>query len=251
MPLEFCCYLLSTLLLFFWLSKPQKVVFKKLGLTFLGLGFLLFLFEFLGKFLNLYKRPISLFEIFANISVGVFYFLLFKFKEWNIVKFAPVVSSLALLLTLLGLKLGKLQNWKAVVFVHVFAALFAFALLLFSALFSAMRYWGEFKLKRKELNLPLGIPLNLWVRLENTFFFFGFIFLTLDLILNFILLKAEVGRFEWDSRIVSTLLIWLYYWFLFHADRWGVEFFKKHFAFFNILGATLLVLSLLFTRHGF
>ena len=251
MPLEFCCYLLSTLFLFFWLKKTENVIFKRLGLAFLGLGFVIFLLEFTAGFFKLYGRPVSLFEIFANISVGVFYFLLLKFQRWNIVKFAPVVSSLALLLTLLGLKLGKLENVKPVIFFHIFSSLFAFTLLLFSALFSVMRWLAENRLRRKELNLPLGLPLNLWVRLERSFFFFGFIFLTLDLILNFVLLKAEIGKLEWDSRITSTLILWFYYWFLFHTERWGVKFFKKHFAVLNTFGALFLVLTLIFTHHRF
>lgn len=251
MPFEFCCYLLSALFFFFWIRQPQKVLLKKLGFSFLGLGFSLFLAELILNLLGLYRAPLSVFTLLANTAVGIFYFLVLKFKRWNVEKVAPVVASLAFLLTLLGSRVGIFQKVGVFVLLHVGTFLFTFTLLLFSAFFSLMRVWGERRLKEKNLNLPLGVPLNLWVKLERSFFFFGFIFLTLDLILNFVLLKAQAENVGFDSRIAATFFIWLYYWLLFHLERWGVTFFKKHFAVFNLLGTAFLVLSLIFTHHNF
>ncbi len=249
MDLEFGCYLVAALLLWWWVYKPHRGGIKKAGLTCLGLGFLLFLLE---VFLSLLNRggTLSVFQILASTAVGLFYLVLLRFKRWNAVKIAPLVASVAFLFSLLGLKIGSFKWSSTFVLLHVVVSVFSFTLLVLSALFSLLRSIAESRLKRGRLELPLSLPVELWSRLERSFFFFGFIFLTLELIFNFIWLKVKMGALLlWDSRIVATLLLWVYYWVLFHLDRWGVSFVKRHFAVFNILGALLLVIVLIFTRH--
>ena len=248
MDLEFGCYLIAALLLWWWVYKPHRGGLKRAGLTCLGLGFLIFLLE---VFLTLLSRggTLSVFQILASTAVGLFYLVLLRFRRWDAVKIAPLVASVAFLFSLLGLKVGSFGWNNTFVFLHVVVSVFAFTLLVLSALFSLLRYVAERKLKRGQLELPLSLPVELWARLERSFFFFGFIFLTLELIFNFIWLKVKVGVLLWDSRIVATLLLWFYYWLLFHLDRWGISFVKRHFAVLNTLGALLLVVVLVFTRH--
>ena len=249
MDFEFGFYLLSTLFLFFWVQHPQRVLYKKLGFSFLGLGFTVFLSELA---LSIFKGlPISVFQILASTLVGIFYFIVIRFRGWNIDRFAPVVATLATVFSLLGLKIGSFEGKNLLIPLHVFTSIFAFSLLVLSAVFSLFRYYAEKRLKEKRLSLPLGVPISLWVKLERTLFFFGFILFTLDLILNLLLEREIFGTFRWDTRVFSTILLWVYYWILFHLDRFGVQVVRERFHLFNLLGALWLIGSLIFTRHGF
>jgi ABC-type uncharacterized transport system permease subunit len=249
MDFEFGFYLLATLFLFFWVQNPRKRIYKKLGFSFLGLGFTLFLFEFALAIFGRY--PLSVFQILASTLVGIFYFIVIRFKKWNIDKFAPVVATFATLFSLLGLKLGTFEQKNLLVPLHVFTSVFAFSLLVLSAIFSLFRYAAEKRLKEKRLSLPLGVPISAWIKLERNLFFFGFILFTLDLILSFLVEREIFGNLKWDSRIFSTLLLWVYYWILFHLDRFGVSVVRERFHLFNLLGAIWLVGSLILTKHNF
>ncbi len=250
MNFEFGFYLISALLLWWWIYKPHREVFKKLGLTFLGVGFTVFLLE-LGASLFEKSPSLSIFQILGSTAVGIFYFVLLRFRRWNAVKVAPVVASIAFLFSLLGLKVGSFEWRDRFVLLHVMVSTFTFTLLVLSAIFSLLRFSAERKLKRGELTLPLGVPVHLLAKLERSFFFFGFLFLTMELIISLIWLKLKFQTFRWDGRIVSTLLLWFYYWLLFHLDRFGVVWVRRWFAVLNLVGAFALVLALTFTRHGF
>ena len=245
---EVAFYLFSTLLLTLWVFSKENLLLKRLGLTFMGLGFISFLLKLAlwGE-----NHRWSVFELLANTTVGVFYFLLVKFRKWKVVRFAPVVSLVALLFSVLGFVAGKFGGGSYSVLLHVGVSIFTFTLLVLSAIFSLFRVVAQNRLKRKELSLPLGIPINLWLKLERGFFFFGFIFLTLDLIFNFLWLEVKLKTTVWDSRITATILLWVYYWTLFHADRWGINPIKEKFYLFNILGGIMLIFSLLVTKHHF
>jgi ABC-type uncharacterized transport system permease subunit len=241
-------YLLATIFLTLWVFSKESQTLKRLGLTLMGLGFLSFLIKLVlwGE-----GHRLSVFELLGNTAVGVFYFLLLKFRRWRVVRFAPVVSAVALLFSLLGCVAGQFGGGSYSVLLHVGISIFTFTLLLLSAIFSLFRMVAQNRLRRKELNPPLGIPINFWLKLERGFFFFGFIFLTLDLVVNFLWLESRVRNTFWDSRITATILLWVYYWTLFHAERWGIKPIKERFHLFNILGGILLILSLLVTRHHF
>ena len=202
---------------------------------------------------SLFERSpsLSVFQILGSTAVGVFYFVLLRFRRWNAVKVSPLVASIAFLFSLLGLKVGSFEWRDKFVLLHVMVSVFTFTLLVLSAIFSSLRFSAERKLKRGELTLPLGVPVHLLAKLERSFFFFGFLFLTADLIMNFVWLKLKFQTFKWDSRIISTLLLWVYYWLLFHLDRFGVVWVRRWFAVLNVVGAVALVLALTFTRHGF
>ncbi|HIP86403.1 MAG TPA: hypothetical protein EYH18_02040 [Aquifex sp.] len=245
---EVAFYLLSTLLLTLWVFSKENHLLRRLGLTLMGLGFISFLLKLVlwGE-----NHRWSVFELLANTTVGIFYFLLVKFRKWQVVRFSPVVSLVALFFSVLGFVGGKFGGGSYSVLLHVGISVFTFTLLMLSAIFSLFRVVAQNRLKRKELTLPLGIPVNLWIKLERGFFFFGFIFLTLDLILNFLWLEVKLKTAAWDSRIVATILLWVYYWILFHADRWGINPIRERFYLFNILGSLMLILSLMVTRHKF
>ena len=244
-------YLLATLFLLYWLYKPSSKTAKRLGLTFLGIGFLIFLFELIYASLSSNNFTFSIFQFIANTAVALFYVILIKFKDLKFIKFSPVVSSFALLFSLLGLKLGTFQNENHILTLHILTSILSFSFLLLSSIFSVFKIVSENKLKKGQILLPLGLPLNLWIKLERQFFFFGFIFLTLDLVLSFILLQLTLKSITFDSRICATLILWIYYILLFHLERFSIEPFKSKFSYFNICGAMLIIITLLFTHHNF
>jgi len=256
MGYEIGFYLLSTIFLLYWIYNPSEKVAKRLGLTFLGLGFITFTVESLFQIIGFgqvgRETTLSVFQILANTTVAVFYFVLVRFRKLNVVRFAPVVSSLALFFSLLGLKLGVFgSDAGGLPVLHVFTSVLAFTLLTLSAVASLFRLFAERQLKRGSLKLPLGLPLNLWVTLERKFFFFGFVFLTLNLVLSFLWLQITTGSVRCDSRICATVALWFYYLLLFHLERFGIEPFKSRFYLFNLLGAIFAVAVLAFTHHSF
>jgi len=250
MNFEFGFYLIASLLLWWWIYKPYREELKKLGLTFLGLGFIVFLAEVFFSIVK-HTQGLSIFQILASSAVGAFYFVLWRFRKLEAVKVSPIVASIAFFFSLLGLKVGSFEWKNGLVLLHVLVATFAFTLLVLSAIFSFFRFHAERKLKRGELSLPLGVPVHLLGRLERSFFFFGFLFLTFELIANLLWLKVEFGSVQWDGRIISTTLLWFYYWLLFHLDRFGFIFVRKWFHILNMIGAVALTLSLGLTHHSF
>ncbi len=246
---ELFFYFVAFLLLWVWSFVGSCERCKILGLTFLGLGFILGLFEVLKVILL--GGEANLFQILTVVLLSTFYFTLWKFKRLGAVAFAPLVATLALLFSAVGLKTGAFFGKGPGLFLHVAVSLLAFSLLLLSAVASLMRFFAERRLKEGSIELPLGLPLNFWVRLERGFFFFGFLFLTFDLVINLFLMKENVEVLKWDWRVISTLLLWVYYGILFHLERFGVNPFKERFYLFNLLGGVGILTSLLFARHSF
>ncbi len=215
----------------------------------MGLGFLYSLF-FIAAAFGGKKIELTVPQLAADVVVGLFYALLLKFRNYGIVRFAPVISSMALLLSLLGLKGPTFTPAGVLLTIHIALSLFSFSLLLLSGIASLFRYLSERKLKKGSLSVPLGIPITAWVKIERRLFFFGFIILTFDLVSAFVWLQLLVKKFVLDTRICSTLLLWLYYGAIFHLERFGVEPFRKKFHIFNMLGAVLTLLVLTFTFHS-
>jgi len=235
-------YLAATLLLLLWSLKPESRAIKRAGLTLLGLGF------FASIYL-LFSGKGGVASATAAALVGVFYFLLLKFRRLSVVRFAPVVSSLALLLSLADLKEKPVAGGPAVL-IHVLIGSAAFGLLIVSAAASLLRRLAESRLKGGEISLPLGVPLSLWVGVERISFFLGFVFLTLYLVVSFIWSNLE-GETARDLRTIGTVFLWLYYAILFHLERFGISPFKERFYLFNALGALAALGLLLFTEHSF
>jgi hypothetical protein len=244
-------YLLASLFLLYWLYKPEKLLFKRLGLIFLGIGFITFLSEiFIFLFLN-GKGSFSLFQLIGNFVVGIFYLILWKFRKFNFIKFSPIVANIALLFTLTGIKFGNFTEKNTIFALHIITIVFSLALLILSCIFSIFRYITEQRLKKKVVSTLLGLPFNIWITLEHKFFFFGFIFLTLNLVVSFLLLNFQLKHLNIDLRILFTLMLWLYYGILFHLERLGFNLIKVKFPIFNILGCLLILLTLLLTQHSF
>ncbi len=235
-------YLLSTVFLLFWLYKPERVNLKNFGLLLLAVGFLTNICEILFE-----GQTSSVFSVLSAVLSGIFFAIFFPKRELN--KFSPVVATLSLIFYLLGLKVGTFKVSGSQIILHVIASILSFGLLLFSALFSALRSAAESKLKRGELSLPFGISLKLWIELETKTFFFGFILLTADIVLNLIWLKTSKGSFSCDPRVCSVFALWVYYWVLFHLRQFGVEPFKGRFHLFNTLGGIFTLAILLFAKH--
>ncbi len=220
---------------------------KTLGFTFLGSAFVISL---LGLFVWIPPK-VSIFTILATTLIGIYLFTLTFFRKGNLNNLAAVVSSTALLFSLLGLSVGTFPLKEHLLMFHVGVSLLTFSLLLLSAVFSFLRILSEKNLKQGNLNLPLNIPLSVVVKLERRLFFFGFVFLTVELILSLLWSQARLGEVVFDSRVCATLLLWLYYNLLFHLERFGFSFFRRYFSHLNLFGAILIVLSLLLTRHRF
>jgi len=123
---EVAFYLFSTLLLTLWVFSKENLLLKRLGLTFMGLGFISFLLKLVLWGGN---HRWSVFELLANTIVGVFYFLLVKFRKWKVVRFAPVVSLVALLFSVLGFVAGKFGGGSYSVLLHVGVSIFTFTIL--------------------------------------------------------------------------------------------------------------------------
>ena len=237
-------YLLSTVLLLFWLYKPERSKLKNIGFLFLGVGFLTNICEILFE-----GQISSVFSVLSSIFSGIFFAIFLLLRRKELCKFSPVVATLSLIFYLLGLKVGTFKVSGLQITLHVIASILAFGLLLFSALFSALRSAAESKLKRGELSLPFGLSLKLWIELETKTFFFGFILLTADIVLNLIWLKTSKGSLACDPRVCSVFALWVYYWGLFHLRQFGVEPFKKRFHLFNTLGGIFVLTILLFAKH--
>ncbi|NPB04770.1 MAG: cytochrome c biogenesis protein CcsA [Aquificae bacterium] len=243
-------YLLASLMLWAWAYREDCLFCKRLGLTFLGAGFLTDLLQLLFQLLTP-EGEANLFKLLTVVLLGTYYFILWRFKRLRAVALAPLVASLALLFSAVSLKAGFFNQSGFLLTLHVATSLLAFTLLVLSGVASVLRMLAERRLKRGNLELPLGGPLRLWIKLERRLFFFGFVFLTVDLILNLLWAAGEVGSFRWDARVVSTLLLWVYYGLLFHLERFGVKPFKEAFGLFNALGAAAVALSLALARHSF
>jgi ABC-type uncharacterized transport system permease subunit len=250
MVVNFVFYLVAVICFILYMQQKREWL-RKIGFSFLGLGFLYFLLNLLWWLVTGENLQLNTLNIFANTLVGIYYFLLIKFKKWNLKEFAPFVATIAFLFTLLGLELGNVTVWDRFLIIHLGLVLITFAVLVLSAAFSLLKLIAERKLKSGEFNLPFGLPATLIFKLEKRLFVIGFLFLTFVLIFNFIWAKVKLKTFVWDSRTISTILIWFYYWLLFHGERFGIDFFKNYFSVLNIIGALGLIFALLFTHHGF
>jgi ABC-type uncharacterized transport system permease subunit len=244
-------YLLSTIFLLYWLYQPQNRTAKRLGLLFLGLGFLTFLGSTTLNLLNGTPPALNVPRLVANTAVAIFYLTLIKFRKLNAVKFAPVISAFALTFTLFGLNEEPLNHPNLTLTLHIITSILSYSLLLLSAVVSLFKLLAEAKLKKGNIALPLGVPLTLWVNLERKFFFFGFVLLTVNLVLGFLLMSLYAENPKFDLQVSATLLIWIYYGLIFHLERFGIEPFKSKFAVFNIVGALIVVYTLLFIKHSF
>ena len=241
-------FFLATLLLWFWIFKENCSLCRKLGITFLGSGYILQLVEL---FFSFKSGNGNIFFLLSVAVLSIFYFLCWKFRNWNGIYFSPLIATLAFLFTLVGSKVGNFQRVNFLIIIHVSLAITSFSFLLISAIASVMHFIAERYLKSGNINLPLNIPINFWSNLERRLFFFGFIFLTLDLVFNVFLLKETLSHFVFDSRIMGTFVIWLYYGLLFHLQKFGVKVVKNHFYLFNGLGGIAVISLLLFTHHRF
>ncbi len=250
MVVNFILYLTAVLCFFIYIYLKKELL-RKLAFSFLGLGFLYFLMNLFWMLVFGGEHRFSVPNIFANAIVGIYYFLLIKFKRWNLKEFAPFVATVAFIFTLVGLEVGNITISDKLLIIHLAIVLITFAILLLSAAFSFLKLVAERKLKRGRFNLPFGLPATLIFKLEKRLFVIGFLFLTFVLIFNFIWAKVKLKTFVWDSRTLSTILIWFYYWTLFHGERFGVEFFKSRFSVLNIFGALIMVFALLFAHHEF
>ncbi len=246
--LSFFLVFAAVCLLWLWNFKNDCIRCKKLGLSFLGVAYIFQLLEFVETFRT------GKGNIYLSISIlvlTIFYFLCWKFRKNNISSFSPLIATVSFLFTLAGLKLGFFYRKDLLTVLHVFVVIFALSLLLLSSIASFLKALSERILKSGNINLPFGIPISFWNTVEQKFFFLGFVLLTVDLIFNFLLLKKVKGRVEFDSRIVGSFFLWLYYGFLFHFKKFGVKTFKEKFYLFNLLGGIFILLLLFLTKHNF
>jgi len=253
MAVNFLLYLLAVVCFVLYMYQKREI-YRKLGFSFLGLGFLYFSITITAVIFGVEEEStkLSVLIVFSNILVGTYYFLLVKFKKWNLKEFAPLIATVAFLFSLLGLEVGNnITVLDKLLLLHLGVVLTTFAVLVLSSTFSLLKLIVEKKLKSGEFNLPFGLPATLIFKLEKRLFVIGFLLLTFVLIFNFLWAKVKMKTLIWDSRTVSTVLMWLYYWTLFHGERFGLAFFRKNFAVLNIAGAVLLVFVLIFTHHKF
>jgi len=246
--ISFFLLLVAVLLLWLQSFKSDCKSCKKLGLSFLGTAYIFQLLELIESFRT------GQGNIYLSISVlvlTIFYFLCWKFRKNNISSFSPLIATVAFLFTLAGLKLGFFQRKDFLTVIHVYVIILALSLLLLSSIASFFKTISERTLKSGSINLPFEIPITFWNTIEQKFFFLGFVLLTVDLIFNFLLLRKIEGRVEFDSRIVGSFLLWLYYGLLFHLKRFGIKTIKERFYLFNLLGGFLILILLFFTRHNF
>jgi len=241
-------FLLSSSLLWFWSFKETCTVCKKIGLTLLGAAYFFLLWK---TFLSFIHGTGNIFFLISLLILTLFYFLCWKFRRQNVVAFSPLISTLAFLFTLVGFKFGTFFRSDILIYIHIVLIILALSLLLLSSVASLMRFLAEKELKSGQIELPLNIPLHFWSKIETKFFFFGFIFLTVDLIFNIFLIQRVEGKFYIDSRIVGTFLLWFYYGLIFHLKRFGIKPIGNRFYIFNALGGVLILFLLFFTKHNF
>jgi len=239
--------------------------------------FLAFIFSLVYHFLSVFKRP-TLFSLFLGwffymayvikmaLDIGsfpfadtygfysllgngmLFFLLLISFKQEQLQKFLAFFSLMGILSTLLALPAEPSPYKSPLYSLHITSALFSYAFALLGGFFSLIKFMVEAKLKQKSLS-GFFMPLNLLRRGERLFINLSFIFFTLTLIFGSLWSRSFFGQ-HWinDPKLIYVLFLWLYYAILVHLNL--LQRIKpKTLSYGIIIGALLVILSLLFIRH--
>ncbi len=191
--------------------------------------------------------PYGFISFLSNLFVVSFLFLAYRHK--NLLGFAYLVAFVGFLATLFALPSSPSPYKSSLYGLHLIFASFSYLFALMGGISSSLRLLLERRLKR-HIFFQAHVPLDSLRRAERLSINLAFLGFTFTLIFGSLWARTQFGK-HWidDLKLITTLLLWLYYAVLSHLNLLK-KLKPKRFSEAVLLGTFLSLINLFFVRHN-
>jgi len=191
--------------------------------------------------------PYGFISLLGNLFVPTFLFLTYKYR--NLLGFAHLVAFVGFLATLFALPSSPSPYKSTLYGLHLLFASLSYLFALMGGLSASFRLILERRLK-KHVFFQAYVPLDSLRKAERLSINLAFLGFTFTLIFGSLWARTQFGK-HWidDPKLITTLLLWLYYALLSHLNLLK-KLKPKRFSEGVILGAIFSLINLFFVRHN-